>query len=393
MDLTAADVWLCEFPLVEPFAASHGTTSARTVAIVRLRSGDVEGWGECSALPAATYTAESAAGCFELLATELLPAVLALPTAADPACGTPGTGSEPDDELSALRRTRPDAPMALAAIEMARLDLRLRGAGRSLADHLGVTRARVPAGVSLGLDTPDGVVARARSLVADGYRRLKVKIQPGHDAAVLDALRSDDTVERSGAEIQLDANGAYGPDDLDLLVDLVRSGASALEQPLATSHVDAAVELVTRLDELAARAGRRPVPVVADEAVASVGDAITLADRGALSGVSIKPARVGGLTEARRLHDLCVERGLAATAGGMLETGLGRHALAALAALPGFDLTGDLSPAGRWLAADAWPDLQLIDGEIVVPTGAGVAPPPDRRLLDATTIDGREIRP
>ncbi|MEM9562912.1 MAG: enolase C-terminal domain-like protein [Actinomycetota bacterium] len=390
MDLTAADALLCEFPLVEPFAASHGTTTARTVTIVRLVAGDAEGWGECSALPAATYTAESAAGCFESLTAELLPALLsdhAAPGADGAGADVGSVGGPPS-----LRRASPDAPMALAAIEMALLDLHLRIEGRSLGAHLGATRARVRAGVSLGLDTPDRVVERARTLVADGYRRLKVKIQPGHDGAVLDALRSDAIVERSGAEIQLDANGAYGPDDLDVLVDLARAGASALEQPLAPDHVDAAAELVGRLDDLATPTGRRPVPVVADEAVTTLDDADTLADRRAATGVSIKPARVGGLTVARDLHDLCRRRGLAATAGGMLETGLGRHALAALAGLPGFDLTGDLSPAGRWLAVDAWADLELVDGEIVVPTGPGVAPPPDRNVLDANTIDRREAR-
>jgi O-succinylbenzoate synthase len=116
-----------------------------------------------------------------------------------------------------------------------------------------------------------------------------------------------------------------------------------------------------------------------------------LRQAGAVSGVSIKPSRLGGLLPARDLHDGCVEMGLPATAGGMLETGLGRHALAALASLPGFTLTGDLSPAGRWLAADPWPDLEMGAGQIRVPTTPGVAPSPDPELIDRYTAKRSEL--
>lgn len=362
--VSAVEIRLLDLPLVEPFAASHGTTTSRTLVVVRIESGDHHGWGECSALPAATYTPESAVGSHRFLVEAVAPALV--------------TGGVVD--LTAH-------PMVRSSIRMARLDLELRVDGRSLAQHLGATTDRVPAGVSLGLDRPDAVVARARSLVDEGYRRLKVKIQPGHDREVLDGLRADPTIAATGPEIHLDANGAYGADHLDLVAGLAlgsggRRGADALEQPFAPADVATAVALVDRLAERA----DRPVPVVADEAVTTLDDARTLADRGAITGVSIKPARVGGLDRAVGLHDLCRQRGLAATAGGMLECGLGRHALAALAALPGFGLTGDLSPAGRWLAADPWPDLALTDGHILVPPGPGVAPDPDPELLERHTV-------
>jgi O-succinylbenzoate synthase len=134
-----------------------------------------------------------------------------------------------------------------------------------------------------------------------------------------------------------------------------------------------------------------PVPVIADEAVATQADAETLLSMGAMTGLSIKPARVGGLVAALSLHRFCLAAGLAATAGGMLETGLGRHALAALAALPGFTVTGDLSPAGRWLAADPWPDLTMTAGRIDVPAGPGVAPEPDPYLLDRYRLEHRRV--
>ena len=382
MPINTADVALLDLPLVEPFAASHGTTTARAIVIVRVEVDGQVGWGECSALPAATYTPESAAGSFALLADHLLPALV-------------GARKEsPTATLDALRPLHPRAPFALAAAEMALLDAELTAAGTSLARWLGATRERVPAGVSIGLDRPDAVVATARRLAADGYRRLKIKIQPGHDHDLLRRLTADPDLSASGAELHLDANGAFGPGHLDLLVDLARGGADTLEQPLAPDHIDASAELVGRLAALAATDGAaRPVPLVVDEGVASRADALELADRGAITGISIKPGRVGGLTVARELHHLAVDRGLSATAGGMLETGLGRHALAALAALPGFDLTGDLSPAGRWLSVDPWPDLVMADGWIAVPAGPGVAPAPDPDVLARHTVERRRIEP
>ena len=381
MPVTIADVALLDLPLVEPFAASHGTTTTRTIVVVRIERDGQVGWGECSALPAATYTAESAAGSFALLADHILPALVAAGDA------------NPITALAPLRPLHPRAPFALAAVEMALIDAELTEAGVPLSRWLGATRDRVPAGVSIGLDRPDAVVATARSLAADGYQRLKIKIQPGHDHDLLRRLTADADLSASGAELHLDANGAFGPADLDLLVELARGGAATLEQPLAPDQIDASAELVDRLAGLAAEdtGATRPVPVVADEGVAGLADAVELADRGALTGVSIKPGRVGGLTVARDLNHLAVERGLSATAGGMLETGLGRHALAALAALPGFDLTGDLSPAGRWLSVDPWPDLTMADGWIPVPTGPGVAPPPDPEVLARHTLEHRRI--
>jgi O-succinylbenzoate synthase len=381
MEISAVDVHLLDLPLVEPFAASHGTTRARTVVALRLTTGDgTVGWGECSALPAATYTGESAAGCHRLLADRIGPRLVG--------------ASWSVSTMAPLRTGFATNPMALSAVEMALLDAELRASGRSLARWLGAERSEVPAGVSLGLDRPEAVVATARRLVIEGYRRLKVKIQPGHDRAVLAALRDDPTITGADVEIHLDANGAYPVGDLELVAGLAEAGADAIEQPFAPDDVDGAARLVERLADLPDRAGRprgRPVPVVADEAVTTIGDAATLADRGAITGVSIKPGRVGGLEAAVGIHDLCRDRGLAATAGGMLETGLGRHALAALAALPGFDLTGDLSPARRWLAADPWPDLTMTDGTIAVPTGPGVAPAPDPDLLERHTVERRRL--
>ncbi|MEM7272437.1 MAG: enolase C-terminal domain-like protein [Actinomycetota bacterium] len=385
MEITEVEVLLLELPLTEPFVASHGTTTVRTVSIVRVTGPDGEGWGECSALPAATYTAESAVGGFRTLVDDLAPALVT-----DHAT----VGNDPTDPipLHPALAIADDRPMARSAAELAILDAALTARGRSLADWLaGPAGPGVPdtvaAGVSLGLDTVERTVAAVGRLADEGYRRCKVKVEPGHDVDLVAAVAN----AVPGLAIHADANGAFRPtgrtDPVTAVLAIAEAGASSLEQPFPPEDRANAARLIAELD----RAGSA-VPVVADEAVASVADFEAVTGAGAMTGLSIKPGRVGGVTVARDLHDRCLAAGVVATAGGMLETGLGRHALAALAALPGFALTGDLSPAGRWLAADPWPDLTLADGRLTVPGGPGVAPPPDQDVVAGHLIDRALIR-
>ncbi len=364
----SVDVHLLDLPLVEPFVASHGETLGRTIVVMRATADDgTVGWGECSALPAATYTSEFAAGAYRSLTDEMAAQLIGVELHAEAVAG--------------LLADFADQPMAIAGLEMAVIDAELKAAGQSLAHWLGIEAETVPAGVSIGLDAIDATVDKAVALAADGYRRLKVKVQPGHDVELVDGIRR----ALPDIELQVDANGAYPADALDHVLTLIGRGVDAVEQPFAAAETEAAAALIERLDRA------NPIPVVADEAVASEAEAEALISAGALTGLSIKPARVGGLIAARSLHDLCVSNRLAATAGGMLETGLGRHALAALAGLPGFGLTGDLSPAGRWLAADPWQDLDMADGMISVPTGPGIAPEPDPYILDRYCVERQRI--
>ncbi|MEM9134476.1 MAG: enolase C-terminal domain-like protein [Actinomycetota bacterium] len=393
--------------MVEPFRAAHGEVRERQLTVVRIETAAGIGWGECSALPDPTYTNEFAAGAYRQLVDELGPAVV----------GAEATG----DEVVARCPQPARRPMAVAALEMAALDHRLRTEGRSLAAHLadeaasladadattdgsattdgptttevptsepgggpapeaaGVA-ASVPAGAAIGLGTPDEVVASARRLADGGFGRLKVKVEPGHDVAVVEAVRA----AVPEVELHVDGNGSFGAPDLDRLVAMADAGVVAIEQPFHPADLASARALVERGGATA---------VVADEAATSVDAVVRLHRAGALTGVSIKPPRVGGLAPTLALHDLCRREGLAATAGGMLESGLGRHGLAAVAALPGFTLAGDLSPAGRWLTADPWPDLRLRaeTGRIDVPAGPGVAPEPDLDLLSDLTVQRREI--
>ena len=369
-----AEVRLLALPLVEPFRAAHGTMTTRELTVVALHTDQGTGWGECSALPEPTYTQEFALDAFERLHRDVLPSLVGQPSPA----GTPPAfmGAE-------------TMPMAAAALEMALLDAALKAGRRSLADHLGVnpTVRSVPAGAAVGLGSEAEVVTSVARQVAAGYRRVKLKIEPGHDLAVVTAvLAAVDGVNQAsgmrGVEVQVDGNGSFGAKHIGLLAELADTGVTAIEQPFAPADLDAAATLVAQ----------SPVPIVADEAAPDLAAVQRLVAAGAASGVSIKPPRVGGLVAARAIHDHCRDQGLATTAGGMIECGLGRRSLAAVAALDGFTVTGDLSPAARWLTADPWPDVTLHEGHIEVPRTPGVAPEPDPGLLDRLTVRRAEVR-
>ncbi len=364
-----AEVRLLELPLTEPFVASHGTTHTRTLAVVRISQGQQVGWGECSALPAATYTSESARGAFTALAEQHLPE--ALSRAPEPEM----SGNQDPTHNLAL-----DQPMARAAIEMAMLDLHLKAAGHSLADHLGVQLRSVPAGVSLGLDQVKATAAKVARFADDGFGRVKLKIQPGHDVRLLETVRA----QADNITIQIDANGSYRNEHVEHLASLAhRFGVEAIEQPFAPDDINSATKLVGLV-------GPSNIHVVADEAAMTIDDVERLDRSSSLTAVSIKPPRFGGIRAAVLAHNLCATRGIAATAGGMLESGLGRHALAAIAGLPHFSIVGDVSPARRWIRTDPWPDLQFSNGRIAVPIGPGIAPPPDETVLDLLTVE-REV--
>ncbi|MEM7337745.1 MAG: enolase C-terminal domain-like protein [Actinomycetota bacterium] len=365
---------LLDLPLVEPFRTAHGSTTTRQIVVARVDTDRGHGWGECSALPEPTYTAEYALGAFVTISEHLAPLLLA-----------PGVDVDGSTIAAALSPIV-GHPMAKAGLEMAVLDAELRHEEISLATHLrtmdggalgapgsaGPGPQSVPAGAALGLVPLDTVGARVEQLAAAGFGRIKVKIEPGADLSVVEAARA----AVPGIDLQVDANGSFADQHRTLVAEIAHAGVSAIEQPFSPEAVDLAAELVATA----------PVPIVADEAAPTADHVADLVAAGAASGVSIKPARLGGITAALDLVDRCRSWGLAATAGGMIECGLGRHALIALSALDTFSITGDLSPGGRWLAADPWPDVTMTNGAMTVPRGPGVAPEPDPDVLDRFTV-------
>ncbi len=323
--------------------------------------GEVEGWGECVADESPLYSEEYVDGAADVLRRFLVPALARCDdlTAADVA-----------GVLAPFRGHR----MAKAALETAVLDAELRTRGESLAGHLGAVRDRVACGVSVGImDSLPELLDAVAGYLAQGYLRIKLKIEPGWDVGPVRAVR-----ERFGdaLDLQVDANAAYTLADADQLARLDAFDLGQLEQPLAARDLLGHAELARRLR----------TPLCLDESISSVADAVDALALGACAIVNIKPGRVGGHLEARRIHDVCLARQVPVWCGGMLETGVGRAANVALAALPGFTMPGDTSASERYYAADLTAPFCLVDGHLPVPTGPGIglAPLPDR-LAETTT--------
>ncbi|GIF03709.1 o-succinylbenzoate synthase [Actinoplanes siamensis] len=348
-------------PLVTPFRTSVFTEYDREALLVSVHTAEgVVGWGECVAMAQPIYSPEHLEGCVQILREQLIPLVQRLPEV---------TAERAREAFTAVAGN----PNAKAVLEMAILDAQLRIAGVSLAAYLGATRTSVEAGVSLGIMSRDELLdAVDRFWNKERYRRIKLKIEPGWDEEPVQLVRKFLGDE---AAIQVDANGAYTLDDSERLARLDDYGLLMIEQPLEAGDVAGHAVLARRLR----------TRICLDEPIVSAATAAQAIDSGAAAIINIKPGRVGGYLEARDIHDACGARGVPVWVGGMLETGIGRAANVALAAMRHFTLVGDLSASERFYQRDITPPIVVRDGCIQVPTGPGIGVEPDEVALEEAT--------
>ena len=363
MKLLTVRLHVLRLPLVSPFQTSFSVQTDRELILVEATADVagtvVTGWGECVAMRDPLYSSEYVAGALDVLRRYLVPHLQQV------------------EHLTAETVKHHLEPyvghqMAKAALEMAVLDAQLRAAGVSLATYLGAVVDRVPSGVSVGIQPSiDRLLTVVGGYLDEGYRRIKLKIQPGWDVAPVAAVRR----AHPDVALQVDANAAYTLADARHLRRLDDYDLLLIEQPLGEADL--------RQHSLLAR--QMVTPMCLDESIVSVEAAADAVAWGAAAVVNIKPGRVGGYLEARRIHDLCRANGLPVWCGGMLETGLGRAANVALAALPGFTLPGDVSASDRFYAEDITEPFRLEDGYLRVPTGPGLGVEPDPDRVSAAT--------
>jgi O-succinylbenzoate synthase len=346
MKIELVELLHVRLPLVGRFRTSFGSMSIKDTFLLRVVTDAAEGWAEFGGDPDPLYCAEFAASAELVLRDHLLPRVIAA------------------GDVSAAR-VRPAVepvkghPLAKAVLETAVLDGELRGYGMSFAAYLGGVRDRVPVGVSVGImDSIPELLDAVAGYLADGYVRIKLKIEPGWDIEPVRAVRSEfgDTLP-----LQVDANTAYELTDAEQLRRLDEHGLQLIEQPLGEDDLRGHAQLARLIR----------TPICLDESITSARDAAAAIALGACRVINIKPARVGGYLEARRIHDVARAHGVPVWCGGMLETGIGRAANLALAALPGFVLPGDISASSRYFRDDLTAPFVLDDGHLRVPDGVG----------------------
>jgi O-succinylbenzoate synthase len=355
-------------PLVRPFRTSFGTQTERDVLLVRVVTDESEGLGECVALADPVYSSEYVAAAQAVIADHLAPRLFAVEDL---------SGRLVKATLAGVMGHR----MAKAAVEAAVIDAELREYGVSLGRYLGAVRDTVECGVSVGITvTVDALLEEVAGYVSRGYRRIKLKIEPGWDWEPVHAVRvafGDDL------PLQVDANAAYDAATASRLRRLDEFNLLLIEQPFAE-------------DDIAGHASfarTTSTPVCLDESIVSAAGAADAVNRGACSIVNIKAGRVGGYLEASRIHDVCEALGVPVWCGGMLETGVGRAGNLALAALPNFRLPGDTSASDRYFAEDITEPFVLQDGCLPVPQGPGNGVEVRKDVVERLTTEVHLLRP
>lgn len=344
--------------LIVPFAASSHATQELTHILVCLRSGDHVGWGECPTLEDPFYLGETTKTAWHVLEEFLVPSIL---------------GKEVADVEGFLALWPPvkGNTFAKTGLEMAAWDLVGRASARSVGEMLGGAREEVLSGVSLGIERDTG---RLLDLIAmhleSGYRRVKLKVAKGYDLAVLEKVRA----RYPDTPLMVDANSAYTLADTAHLKAFDAFNLMMIEQPLAW---DDFVDHATLQRAIA-------TPICLDESIRTAASAEHAIKLGSCRIINVKVARVGGLQEARRLHDTCHRNAIPVWCGGMHDYGVGRAANVALSTLPGFTIPGDISGFDKYFLED------IVDPPILATRGA--IRPSRAPGLGHTVIESRVLR-
>ncbi|GGW29447.1 o-succinylbenzoate synthase [Gemmobacter lanyuensis] len=366
LHIDSAELRLVRLPLVTPFTISTGTMHDKVFPLLTLRSGDLEGYAEGVMDPLPDYLDETTAGAMSFLTEVLLPGVV-------------GKAFANPQALHATLRGWRGNRMALATLEMAFWDLWAKSLNVPLSTVLGGQGQAVEVGVSLGITPVDDTLARVESHLAQGYRRIKLKVKPGHDLDLLRAVRAAFPT----AHLTVDANCCYTLADTALLQRMDDFDLDYIEQPLAWNDIH----------DHATLQGRIRTPLCLDESIQTPAHARKALQSGACRVMNIKVGRSGGYTDSLRIHDLCDAFDVPVWCGGMLESGIGRAHNIHLSTLPNFRKPGDVSSASRYFHRDIIEQkLETEGGWMPLPeTGAGIGVTLDRDFLSHVTLQKHEI--
>ncbi|MCT2538267.1 o-succinylbenzoate synthase [Aquibacillus koreensis] len=349
--------------LKQPFETNLGTFQQKDFFIVEVidKEGN-SGYGETVAFPSPWYTEETVETNWHVMEDFLIPLLMESPI-------------EHPDEVSGRFKVIRRNNMAKAALEGAVWDLYAKREGISLSEAIGGTKKAVDVGVAIGIQSSTTeLLELIEQYTQQGYKRVKLKIKPGHDLEVLREVRK----QFPTLPIMADANSAYTLADLEHLKKLDELDLMMIEQPL--QHDDF-IDHATLQKEL-------NTPICLDESIHTYSDAKTAIALGSCKIISIKPGRVGGITEAKKIHDLCAKHDIPVWCGGMLEAGVGRAHSLAIATLPQFTLPGDTAASANYWASDIiTPEVTVDNGQVILPEEPGIGYQINWTLLEAFRID------
>jgi O-succinylbenzoate synthase len=362
MRIDAVELFHVRMRLKHPFETSFGVEIDRDCVILHLLSEGMEGWGECVASNFPGYSYETVGTAWNMLVEFFIPQILGKQLITI------------EDYRRSIAHLK-GHPLARAGLEMAIWDVMSKAQGVSLAQLFGGMQEKVAVGVSVGLEQDvQRILGEVETYLGQGYKRIKLKIKPGKDIEVIQQVR--ETYPRIA--LQVDANSAYTLENIDLFQSFDRYDLLMIEQPLEEDDLIDHSTLQSTLK----------TAICLDESIRNLHHAKQALQIGACKVINIKPARVGGLFEAKAIHDHCLEQNVPVWCGGMLETNIGRASNLAIASLPGFVLPGDISASERYYEQDiADPNFVLnVDSTIDVPRGPGLGVNVNLAALEKMTL-------
>lgn len=362
MKLEKIELRHIKMELVSPFTTSMGTEYDEEHIIVRVDAEGVTGWGECVAEGTPFYSYETVTTAWHILSDFLIPSLL-------------GKEIRNVDEAITLNAKVRGHMMAKAGLEAALWDLFAKSKNISLSQMIGGTRNKIDVGVSIGIQSSvTELIKKVESYLAEGYKRIKIKISPGNDIQFVRALRK----EFPNILLQVDANSAYELKDIDLFKQMDDYNLLLIEQPLGYEDIYDHSKLQRELK----------TPLCLDESIHSLDDTRAAIELDSCRIINIKPGRVGGFTESKLIHDYCASKKIPVWHGGMLESGIGRTGNIALASLPNFTLPGDISASKRYYKKDIVEPEFVVnkDGTMDVPSLPGIGVEVDLKMLDKVTV-------
>jgi o-succinylbenzoate synthase len=369
MKIDSLTLYHISMPLVAPFETSFGRETERECILITLQSEGLTGYGECVASREPGYNYETTGTAWHILRDFIAPLIL---------------GNDIVDASDFQRRVERirGHHLAKAGVEMAIWDMLGKREGRSLKEMFGGTRKKVEVGVSVGIqESAAALVRTVESYLADGYRRVKIKIKPGREVEETSAIRK----KYPDLRLQVDANSAYTLESAGALKPLDDLNLLLIEQPLFEDDI---------WDHRKLQAQFR-TPICLDESIVSPRHARYALEMEACRNINIKPARVGGLSQGIIIHEYCRERNIPVWCGGMLETGIGRASNLAIASLPGYVLPGDISASDRYYHRDITHERFALndDSTITVPDKPGLGVTIDEEALKQFTLSELTLKP
>lgn len=353
--------------LNHPFSTSFGTLQNKEFFIIEAIDHDGHrGYGESVAFSSPWYTEETVQTSLHMMEDFLIPLLQKHPI------------SHPDDVSHVFSPIRGNN-MAKAAVEGAIWDLYAKRQNLSLAKALGGKKRQIDVGISIGIQpSTDKLLQTIEQAVRAGFKRIKLKIKRNHDIQVLEEVRT----HFPNLPLMADANSAYTLDDIDLLRQLDAFNLLMIEQPLAYDDIVNHAKLQQAIK----------TPICLDESIHSLADTRKAIELGSCQVINIKIGRVGGLTEAKRIHDYCQTKDIPVWCGGMLEAGVGRAHNIALTTLSQFVFPGDTAGSSHYWKQDIiQPEVVVENGVIHVPDQAGIGYDIDEEALEKFTVATKTI--